>query len=124
MANFKHSIRFYLQQAKDKSKETPLRCFVLYDNRQAVFSTGQSIEPRYWNPKERKPRQSVAINWQKIDRELDNIADWTKIGRAHVWTPVTNAHLVCRLLLEKKKHNNRYRQLNHNTRLNKHKTIE
>src|SRR3546814_8881637 len=24
-------------------------------------------------------------------------------GRAHVWTPVTNAHLVCRLLLEKKK---------------------
>src|SRR3546814_972224 len=27
----------------------------------------------------------------------------TKIGRAHVCTPVTNAHLVCRLLLEKKK---------------------
>src|SRR3546814_9758272 len=27
----------------------------------------------------------------------------TKIGRAHVRTPVTNAHLVCRLLLEKKK---------------------
>src|SRR3546814_2448778 len=26
-----------------------------------------------------------------------------KIGRAHVRTPVTNAHLVCRLLLEKKK---------------------
>src|SRR3546814_3821042 len=27
-----------------------------------------------------------------------------KIGRAHVCTPVTNAHLVCRLLLEKKKY--------------------
>src|SRR3546814_1077149 len=26
-----------------------------------------------------------------------------KIGRAHVCTPVTNAHIVCRLLLEKKK---------------------
>src|SRR3546814_2591546 len=26
-----------------------------------------------------------------------------EIGRAHVWTPVTNAHLVCRLLLVKKK---------------------
>src|SRR3546814_7996596 len=26
-----------------------------------------------------------------------------QIGRAHVGTPVTNAHLVCRLLLEKKK---------------------
>src|SRR3546814_6528803 len=28
-----------------------------------------------------------------------------KIGRAHVRTPVTNAHLVCRLLLEKTKKN-------------------
>src|SRR3546814_1023494 len=28
-----------------------------------------------------------------------------EIGRAHVLTPVTNAHLVCRLLLEKKKQN-------------------
>src|SRR3546814_8699562 len=27
----------------------------------------------------------------------------TEIGRAHVCTPVTNAHLVCRLLLAKKK---------------------
>src|SRR3546814_8938665 len=26
----------------------------------------------------------------------------TEIGRAHVWTPVTNAHLVCRLLLDTK----------------------
>src|SRR3546814_3680682 len=33
---------------------------------------------------------------------------WTfmQIGRAHVRTPVTNAHLVCRLLLEKKKQEN------------------
>src|SRR3546814_416768 len=30
-----------------------------------------------------------------------------QIGRAHVCTPVTNAHLVCRLLLEKKKQNNK-----------------
>src|SRR3546814_1596519 len=29
--------------------------------------------------------------------------DRQQIGRAHVLTPVTNAHLVCRLLLEKKK---------------------
>src|SRR3546814_7769223 len=27
----------------------------------------------------------------------------SQIGRAHVCTPVTNAHLLCRLLLEKKK---------------------
>src|SRR3546814_9659029 len=29
-----------------------------------------------------------------------------KIGRAHVCTPVTNAPLVCRLLLDKQKHSN------------------
>src|SRR3546814_3038592 len=32
----------------------------------------------------------------------DLLALGEQIGRAHVWTPVTNAHLVCRLLLEKK----------------------
>src|SRR3546814_2350987 len=32
-------------------------------------------------------------------------AAYRKIGRAHVSTPVTNAHLVCRLMLEKKKEN-------------------
>src|SRR3546814_1771451 len=31
-----------------------------------------------------------------------------KIGRAHVCTPVTNAQIVCRLLLEKKKKNNQH----------------
>src|SRR3546814_1237614 len=31
-----------------------------------------------------------------------------QIGRAHVCTPVTNAHLVCRLLLEKKKSQNNH----------------
>src|SRR3546814_7321497 len=36
------------------------------------------------------------------DRRLDNLSiSRTEIGRAHVRTPVTNAHLVCRLLLEK-----------------------
>src|SRR3546814_3724212 len=31
------------------------------------------------------------------------VVDSSEIGRAHVGTPVTNAHLVCRLLLENKK---------------------
>src|SRR3546814_4524854 len=35
---------------------------------------------------------------------LAGVANFSrKIGRAHVSTPVTNAQLVCRLLLEKKK---------------------
>src|SRR3546814_6996913 len=46
-----------------------------------------------------------------------------EIGRAHVCTPVTNAQLVCRILLEKKKTlisttesntNTRYNQVTHN----------
>src|SRR3546814_1195581 len=32
----------------------------------------------------------------------------TEIGRAHVLTPVTNAQLVCRLLLDKKNPTNHY----------------
>src|SRR3546814_7474942 len=36
---------------------------------------------------------------------------FTEIGRAHVCTPVTNAHIVCRLLLEKKKHNSTYKHV-------------
>src|SRR3546814_7881457 len=39
------------------------------------------------------------------DHSKDGIVhlDASQIGRAHVLTPVTNAHLVCRLLLAKKK---------------------
>src|SRR3546814_9927456 len=45
-----------------------------------------------------------------LPRTADVSADYlplTQIGRAQVWTPVTNAHLVCRLLLEKTKHNDK-----------------
>src|SRR3546814_9000284 len=34
-----------------------------------------------------------------------------EIGRAHVCTPVTNAHLVCRLLLDKKHQNPQTHQI-------------
>src|SRR3546814_1135275 len=38
-----------------------------------------------------------------------------QIGRAHVCTPVTNAHIVCRLLLEKKKNNTQTKNTNNKT---------
>src|SRR3546814_6492463 len=38
----------------------------------------------------------------------------TEIGRAHVSTPVTNAHLVCRLLLDTKKRHERATQTHTN----------
>src|SRR3546814_392513 len=44
-----------------------------------------------------------------VGQRVFGLADWhrdgtlaesvAKIGRAHVWTPVTNAHIVCRLML-------------------------
>src|SRR3546814_7863741 len=42
---------------------------------------------------------------RRVDRAalLNRLGNEIEIGRAHVRTPVTHAHLVCRLLLEKKK---------------------
>src|SRR3546814_8157390 len=50
-------------------------------------------------------RRLLGKKYLMNDRKLLGIGIVGKIGRAHVWTPVTNAHLVCRLLLEKKKPN-------------------
>src|SRR3546814_6315705 len=36
-----------------------------------------------------------------IEQVVNRFGRIDEIGRAHVCTPVTNAHLVCRLLLEK-----------------------
>src|SRR3546814_9575213 len=53
------------------------------------------------------PRRAVAwpvfVGRFRVDQTAHG--DLHEIGRAHVRTPVTNAHLVCRLLLEKKKNN-------------------
>src|SRR3546814_2689952 len=45
----------------------------------------------------------------------DLLALGLEIGRAHVGTPVTNAHLVCRLLLEKKNKNTNNQTQNTNS---------
>src|SRR3546814_10529185 len=49
-------------------------------------------------------RLSAGLRYTEDDKKAGfNINDSLKIGRAHVCTPVTNAQLVCRLLLENKK---------------------
>src|SRR3546814_5278098 len=45
----------------------------------------------------------AAFAWLLTRIDADFAGRAYEIGRAHVCTPVTNAHLVCRLLLEKKK---------------------
>src|SRR3546814_6713811 len=59
-----------------------------------------------------KGRNQITFDRVPLDKALDYTAEQAdvtlrlheQIGRAHVLTPVTNAHLVCRLLLEKKNH--------------------
>src|SRR3546814_5498755 len=53
-----------------------------------LYRAGRRIEPAIVNGTNRLAQGGTAVG--------------TEIGRANVGTPVTNAHLVCRLLLEKK----------------------
>src|SRR3546814_10664884 len=46
-------------------------------------------------------QETGVFHGRSADNHIRN-AGIKKIGRAHVGTPVTNAHLVCRLLLAKK----------------------
>src|SRR3546814_6161374 len=55
-------------------------------------------------------REAVAVHYarfQRLDLKPEEVtvtsgATEAQIGRAHVWTPVTNAHHVCRILLVNK----------------------
>src|SRR3546814_5224728 len=51
------------------------------------------------------PLNTITVTMNRLmDKVKNNKEDFRirkEIGRAHVCTPVTNAHLVCRLLLEK-----------------------
>src|SRR3546814_7357395 len=62
-------------------------------------------------------REGHIVRQRQVGDGLAQVAvvvdQFLEIGRAHVCTPVTNAHLVCRLLLEKNNstHENRYTTL-------------
>src|SRR3546814_2763530 len=49
-----------------------------------------------------RTQQRVERRIEQGENRLDGVVD-KEIGRAHVWTPFTNGHLVCCLPLEKKK---------------------
>src|SRR3546814_4344120 len=58
----------------------------------------------FYNVCAHRGNQVVLTERGRASRFSCNYHNWVyQIGRAHVRTPVTNAHLVCRLLLEKKK---------------------
>ena len=55
-----------------------------------------------WYNETRNGIECVNCRWRYWSEWLFWL-NYAKIGRAHVWTPVTFLYLVCRLLLEKKK---------------------
>src|SRR3546814_3379424 len=59
-----------------------------------VYLDAHDISGSHYRRRARRVRRGMAVGAGGRARE---------IGRAHVCTPVTNAHLVCRLLLAKKK---------------------
>jgi integrase len=77
MAGFKFKVKLVLQQTTDKSKLTPLRCFVRYNNTRAVFASGIYIEPRYWNQKSQEPRQAILFkDFEKIKDSIKDLSKW------------------------------------------------
>src|SRR3546814_10124589 len=64
----------------------------------ALLSAGQDTNPDF-DASGPTPQRSAVI-----DEPVAQVKPETpQIGRAHVCTPVTNSHLVCRISLEKKK---------------------
>src|SRR3546814_2912152 len=99
-----------------------VRGFCIFARLVARHSHGRHIRLPKMQRKQKKTSGSLRIAWSvtrcsplsmssRSVRSLrygvlaDLITSAAQIGRAHVLTPVTNAPLVCRLLLEKKKHN-------------------
>src|SRR3546814_1416035 len=77
---------------------------LLQDHRDPEVSK-TALHYQHWQFVEEK-REAVALYGCYLQGVIDNndsYRDLVKIGRAHVCTPVTNAHLVCRLLFEKTK---------------------
>src|SRR3546814_8695572 len=68
----------------------------------SVACTGASVAGAASGSDAAIARASASTPWSRI-RFKATAPGERQIGRAHVCTPVTNAHLVCRLLLEKKK---------------------
>src|SRR3546814_5227704 len=84
------------------------------------FTKRASVAESYWpHPSLLITQGTIAGKARSSPTISDNcfccsasVSDGKKIGRAHVCTPVTNAHLVCRLLLEKKNDHNLHQKHN------------
>src|SRR3546814_4144023 len=69
----------------------------------AYGSTGANSTRSSNDPKMPRHPSPSLIGDRRANAPIIMTIVTVEIGRAHVLTPVTNAHLVCRLLLENKK---------------------
>src|SRR3546814_5605644 len=84
-------------------------CWYTQSENQVVRSTLRACTHQSRTSTSRGQRSTMAARTSAAPSTL-LVAAWrasSEIGRAHVCTPVTNALLVCRLLLEKTHMNNR-----------------
>src|SRR3546814_3834221 len=68
-----------------------------------VIADHGRVDMVYQTMSEANLRQVLALPFTSVGSDAEAMAPEGEIGRAHVRTTVTNAHLVCRLLLAKKK---------------------
>src|SRR3546814_2601036 len=91
------------QSVKTKSREIFLGdSFSAWLRRMGIENTNSGGERASRTLVQEQVDRLMACEWTiRFDQPVKaSSADLGKIGRAHVCTPVTNAHLVCRLLLE------------------------
>src|SRR3546814_7883472 len=88
---YRGRIEFEKGMRGEQDKKTALT--TLYRHRQAIMALVGG-----------KCRETGSVHYppSRLGYDPQSTSIDTQIGRAHVCTPVTNAHLVCRLLLEKK----------------------
>src|SRR3546814_4701660 len=98
-----------LRPPRSTRTDAPIPYPTLFRSRQAVLPGGHvSPPPTIDRPIDRLPVTAVdPESVGKVRRAEQSIYRTVyrgrrEIGRAHVCTPVPNAHLVCRLLLQKK----------------------
>src|SRR3546814_1181746 len=97
----------YIKYTERKALTQP---FNPTDDEQALYERISAFlqkEDSYALPKQQRHltalilRKLLASSSHAVAATLVTIRERLQIGRAHVRTPVTNAHLVCRFLLEK-----------------------
>jgi len=77
IANPKIKVNYYLSSKKPISIPKLVRCFISYNAERLFIADVASIEPKYWNSKTKRVRDTIdAVDKDVINEHLDNIERW------------------------------------------------